>query len=234
MASAWRNQRDDCLAGTAIAHRFTRVRYRRLSEWKHGAHDGPQLADVQHRRNVAELPPIGLDEEQGLLRAFVIGRFDGADNGDEPSAGTQHAPGALQGRAADGVEHHVHVPGDVLEALGVIVDDLLSAESQQEVTILPGRGRQDMGAAPARELNRQDAYRPCAPVNEHALARLQLGPLEPALPGGQRVDRDGRRLDMRQPGRLGYDRGWRRAAEFRGGAPGIPIVHAEYFLADDA
>ena len=45
----------------------------------------------------------------------------------------------------------------------MIVDDLLSAESQQEVTILAGRGRQDMGAAPARELNRQDAYRPCAP-----------------------------------------------------------------------
>src|SRR5262250_3093406 len=158
LASAWRNQRDDCLAGTAIAHRFTRVRCRRLSEWKHGAHDGPQLPGVQHRRNVAELPPIGLDKKQGLLRAFIIGRFDGADNGDESSAGTQHVPGALQGRAADGVEHHVHVPGDVLESLGVIVDDLLSAESQQEVTILAGRGRQDMGAAPARELNREDAH----------------------------------------------------------------------------
>src|SRR6516162_11611709 len=127
LASAWRNQRDDCLAGTAIVHRFTRVRCRRLSEWKHGAHDGPQLPGVQHRRNVAELPPIGLDKKQGLLRAFIIGRFDGADNGDESSAGTQYAPGALQGRAADGVEDHVHVLGDVLEALSVIVDDLLSA-----------------------------------------------------------------------------------------------------------
>src|SRR5262249_51895895 len=97
-----------------------------------------------------------------------------------------------------------------------------------------GRGRQDMGAAPARELNRQDAYRPRAPVNEHALAHLQLGPIKQALPGCQRVDRNGRRLDMGQSGRLGGDRGWRRAAEFRGGALGIPIVHAEYFLADDA
>src|SRR6516225_8172498 len=234
MASAWRNYRDDCLAGTAIAHRFTSVRCRRLSEWKHGAHDGPQLPGVQHRRNVAELPPIGLDKEQGLLRAFIIGRFDGADNGDESSAGSQHAPGSLQGRAADGVEHHVHVLCDVLEALGVIVDDLLSAESQQEVAGATGRGRQDMGAAPARELNREDAYCPRAPVNEHALARLQLDPIKQALPGCQRVDRNGRRLDMGQPGRLGCERGWRRAAEFRGGALGIPIVHAEYFLADDA
>ena len=105
LASAWRNQRDDCLAGTAIAHRFTRVRSRRLSEGKHGAHDGPQLPGVQHRRNVAELPPIRLDKKQGPLRAFVICRFDRADNGDESSAGTQHVPGALQGRAADGVEN---------------------------------------------------------------------------------------------------------------------------------
>src|SRR6516225_3829803 len=224
MASAWRNYRDDCLAGTAIAHRFTRVRRRRLSEWKHGAHDGPQLPGVQHRCNVAELPPIGLDKKQGLLRAFIIGRFDGADNGDESSAGTQHAPGALQGRAADGVE-----------ALGVMVADLLSAELQQEeVAVVTGRSRQDMGAAPARELNREDAYRSRATVNEHALARLQLGPIKQALPGGQRVDRNGRRLDMGQPGRLGCDRGWRRAAEFRSGTLGIPIVHAEYFLADHA
>jgi hypothetical protein len=91
-----------------------------------------------------------------------------------------------------------------------------------------------MGAAPARELNREDAYRPRAPVNEHALARLQLGPLKQALPGCQRVDWDGRCLEMGQPGRLGCDRGRRRAAEFRGGALGIPIVHAEYFLADYA
>src|SRR6516162_9156174 len=234
LASARRNYRDDCLAGTAIAHRFTRVRCRRLSEWKHGAHDGPQLPGVQHRRDVAELPPIGFDKKQGLLRAFIIGRFDGAHNGDESSAGTQHAPGALQGRAADGVEHHVHVLGNVLEALGVIVDDLLSAESQQEVAVVSGRGCQDMGAAPARELNREDSYRPCAPVNEHALARLQVGPLKQALPGCQRVDRDARRLHMGQPGRLGCDRGRRRAAEFRGGALCIPIVHAEYVLTDDA
>src|SRR6516162_6346461 len=191
MASARRNYRDDCLAGTAIAHRFTRVRCRRLSEWKHGAHDGPQLPGVQHRRDVAELPPIGFDKKQGLLRAFIIGRWDGADNGDESSAGTQHVPGALQGRAADGVEHHVHVPGDVLESLGVIVDDLLSAESQQEVTILAGRGRQDMGAAPARKLNRQDAYRPCAPVKDPAPPRWNWGPLKQALPGYQGADRNG-------------------------------------------
>src|SRR5215470_5158881 len=67
LASAWRNQRDDCLAGTAIAHRFTRVRCRRLSEWKHSAHDGPQLPGVQHRRNVAELPPIGLDKNKACF-----------------------------------------------------------------------------------------------------------------------------------------------------------------------
>jgi hypothetical protein len=48
-----------------------------LGEWKHGAHDGPQLAGVQHRRDVAELPPIGLNKKQGLLRAFIIGRCDG-------------------------------------------------------------------------------------------------------------------------------------------------------------
>ena len=80
--------------------------------------------------------------------------------------------------------------------LGVIVDDLLSAESQQEVAVAAGRGCQDMGAAHAGELNRQDAYRPRATVNEHALARLQLGPIKQALPGCQRVDRNGRRLDM--------------------------------------
>src|SRR5947199_2353217 len=39
---------------------------------------------------------------------------------------------------------------------------------------------------------------------------------------------------MGQPGRLGCDRGWRRAAEFRGGALYIPIVHPEYFTTDDA
>ena len=104
MASAWRNYRDDCLAGTAIAHRFTRVRHRGSSEREHGPDNGLQLTSGQHRRNVAELLPIGLDDEQGLLAAFVICRFDGADNGDEPSAGTQHAPGALQGRAADGLD----------------------------------------------------------------------------------------------------------------------------------
>src|SRR5262249_28469652 len=97
LASAWRNQRDDCLAGTAIAHRFTRVGCRRLSEWKHGAHDGPQLARVQHRRDVAELPSVGVDKKQGLLRAFIIDRLDGADNGHEPSAGARHDPRAPQG-----------------------------------------------------------------------------------------------------------------------------------------
>ena len=155
LASAWRNQRDDCLAGTVIAHRFPRECHRRLGEWNHGADHRPQLPGVQHLRDVAELPPIGLDKKQSLLRAFIIGRFDGADNGDEPSAGSQHAPGALQGRAADGVEDHVHVPGDVLEALGVIVDDLLSAESQQEVAVVGGRGCQDMGAGTRVESRRR-------------------------------------------------------------------------------
>src|SRR6516225_5980885 len=59
---AWWNQSDNRLAGTAIAHRFTRVRCRCLSEWKHRAHDGPQLAGVQHRRDVAQLSSIGLDK----------------------------------------------------------------------------------------------------------------------------------------------------------------------------
>jgi hypothetical protein len=45
----------------------------------------------------------------------------------------------------------------------VIVDDLLSAESQQEVAVVAGRGCQDMGAEPARELNREDATAPAPP-----------------------------------------------------------------------
>src|SRR5579864_7320437 len=77
LASAWRDQRDDRLAGTAIAHRFRRVCLCRLSEGNRGADYRPQLAGVQHRRDVAELPPVGLDDEVGLLRTFVIRRLDG-------------------------------------------------------------------------------------------------------------------------------------------------------------
>jgi hypothetical protein len=167
-----------------------------LGEWNYCADYGLQVAGVQHRSNLVKLLPIGFHDEQSLFRAFVICRFDGTGDGDESSAGTKHVPGTLQGRATDGVEHHVDFLGNILESLSVIVDHLLSAELHQEVAIVVGRSRQDMGAAPAGELNREDAHRACAPVYEHALARLQLGTVKQALPGSQRVDRDGRRLHM--------------------------------------
>ena len=76
LASAWRNQRDDSLAGTAIAHRFTRVRCRRLSEWKHGA-----VQEEYGRRvfrpgvAVEDVQVAGLDRPVGHFRRLGHGIY---------------------------------------------------------------------------------------------------------------------------------------------------------------
>jgi hypothetical protein len=90
-----------------------------------------------------------------------------------------------QGVAADGVEHQVGLPRDVLEALRGDVDEPVGTELGDQ----PGRtgtaGAQNAGARVARQLDGQRTHAAGRAMDEHGLPLGEAAVLEQSLPGGQ-------------------------------------------------
>ena len=80
--------------------------------------------------------------------------------------------------AADRIQYHVDVVGDLFKALGRVIDWLIDSELSQQLLIFAGRGRNDIGAFPFCELHSEMAHVAAAAVNENPLSRLKLTEIE--------------------------------------------------------
>src|SRR5262249_45342318 len=109
--------------------RLVRVGLLGLRERKDGAHDGPQHAAIDQRRDLLELAPARLDDEERVPYARLARLLCRRGDGDHPPARPQHVPGARERLAADGIEHDVDVPHAVLETVRAIVDHLVGSET---------------------------------------------------------------------------------------------------------
>src|SRR5215472_11716659 len=108
---------------------------------------------------------------------------------DQYSALAQHPPRTILGLARDQVEDHVDVAHHVLEALLLVVEDLIGTQIASECDVLLRRGCNDLGAPGLGKLHGEvtDAARPT--VDQHALALLESAIAEKALPGGEPGER---------------------------------------------
>ena len=111
----------------------------------------------------------------------------------------------LERLAADGVDGDVHAAavGEAhdrrLEVLGVVVDAVRDARLLQ-AGVLGRAGRaDDLGAAPAAQLERRLAHAARGRVHQHALAAAHVAQVDEHDPGGEVVHRDRRGLLEREP-----------------------------------
>ena len=115
----------------------------------------------------------------------VLGLHSGwHGDGDEGAARAHQFGRSLEDVAADDVEHHVHL-ADVLQIVGVQVEEGLRAEAERDITVVGSAGADHAGAHLSRELDgdRADAAR--GAVNEDGLAGREVGVVEQSLSCGQ-------------------------------------------------
>jgi DNA-binding MarR family transcriptional regulator len=124
---------------------------------------------------------------------------------DQTSLASEQGSRALEELATDGVEHEIDRAEPLVE-LPPAVDYLVRSERACGVERFGRRGRNDVGAAPARQLSRELADTADRSVDQHPLASLEAAVREQALPGTERGQRNGRALDMAERRRLRSER----------------------------
>src|SRR5215469_18831534 len=100
----------------------------RLRQRKDRAHHDPQAAPIDQPRDVLELRPARLHDEEFRADARVGTLFRGGGDGDQTATWPEHLPGAVERLAAHRVENYVHLRCHLLEPLGAVIDDLTGAE----------------------------------------------------------------------------------------------------------
>src|SRR5215813_1261909 len=96
--------------------RLVRVGATRLRQRKDRAHHDPEAAPIDQPRDVLELRPARLHDEECRADAWVGTLFRGGGDGDQTATWPpEHLPGAVERLAAHRVENHVHLRYDVLE-----------------------------------------------------------------------------------------------------------------------
>ncbi len=106
------------------------------------------------------------------------------------------------GVAADGVEHHVHLLGDLFEPGPGVINELVGAQFRHDAGV-DRRGGGDHPRAPGLgQLHREAAYPASGGVDQHDLTGLQLGRVHQRLPGGQCGERYGGGMNKIQRSRF--------------------------------
>lgn len=82
----------------------------------------------------------------------------------------QHLPGAIEYFTTDVVEHQFDVPSDVLEAFGLVVDDVVCAEAAHVFDVSGGHGCEDLGTCLLGVLHGISAESTCRAVDQNSLA----------------------------------------------------------------
>jgi hypothetical protein len=115
----------------------------------------------------------------------VLGLHSGwHGDGDEGAARAHQFGRSLEDVAADDVEHHVHL-ADVLQMVGVQVEEGLRAEAERDITVVGSAGADHAGAHLSRELDGDRAGAAPGAVNEDGLAGREVGVVEQSLSCGQ-------------------------------------------------
>ena len=112
-------------------------------------------------------------------------------DGDQQAAGAQDADRLAADRAADGVQHDVHVAERLGEVDAAVVDDLVGAEAPDEVVLGGARRAGDVGAASLGDLDRQVADAASARVDQDSVTGPTWAVSTRALPGGETGEREG-------------------------------------------
>src|SRR5579862_861398 len=132
---------DDGLSGDPLG----RVEGRdSIVEGRDGANVRPQSFVPHSLNHLAELGPVGLDDEVDgrAIRGPRLGR---PDDGHECSSRPDQARGALPDVTAYDVEHHVDA-ADVLKRVALEVDELLRAEVESRPPVGRASGADDVRA----------------------------------------------------------------------------------------
>src|SRR5262249_5796433 len=125
-------------------------------------------------------------------RRFALG--DGPRQADLDSRGLQYLPGPFARVAADCVQDHINIVDHLLKLRLLIVNDLIRAEAEQEVTVFRRCGSDHISAAPVSDLNSKGSDPASGSMDQHALTRRQTRVIEEGLPDRQRGKWDGRSL----------------------------------------
>ncbi len=78
----------------------------------------------------------------------------------------------------------------VLEGCGSVIDELISSQFAQEITIARGSGRDDMRPSKSGQLDDEDAHATRTSMDQDALPSDQARVFKEALPGGQSGQRN--------------------------------------------
>jgi hypothetical protein len=121
----------------------------RLGKRSHGADDGVEPSGPEALGEVGQPGAVGFDDEED--GSPVLGLHGGCHgDGDEGSARAYQFGRSLEDVAADDVEHHVHL-ADVLQIVGVQVEEGLRAEAERDITVVGPAGADHAGAHLSRE-----------------------------------------------------------------------------------
>ena len=179
---------------------------------------GRRPAAVEQRRDLRELRAVGLDDEVHAGDTARLRRLLG--HRDEPATLAHHARGAGEPLAARGVEDEVEGFDARVPRPGRVVDDDVGAELPCALHAARRRRRGHVGAVAGGQRRGELADTAGGPVDEHPLARGEPAVLEQPLPGAERRERHGRRLDVAERTRLGRE----QLGRDRGVVGGDPVA----------
>ena len=175
-----------------------------VGEREDEAHHGQHVPGVHQLGQLGQLVAVGPHQHPLGPHAVLSGLLGGvAPDGHQHAAWPQHADRALEDLSSHGVEDDVEVGHDLLEALAGVVHHLVGSEGAQEVGVVGRGSADDASTLPLGELDGDVAHAPGGGVDEQALARLEVGGLEQALPGGEGDEGQGRRPHVVDGGGLG-------------------------------
>src|SRR5262245_12717996 len=156
-ASMWlrglSGRRNSCPASRSRTNADDRLALASLGpvEGGDGVVEGRDLADVRSQPSVTHPPDdltqlgtIGHDNEvdRQAVGGPCLGR---AGDGHQRSPGSNHARGPLPDVAAEDIEDQIDV-ADVLQGVGLQIDELLRAEVERRLTVGSASGADDVGA----------------------------------------------------------------------------------------
>jgi len=132
---------------------------------------------------VRQPAPVRLDDEEDRP---AVGRphLRRAHDRDQRATGAYQRGRPFEDLAADHVEHHVDLTG-VLQPVGLQVHERVRTQAQGRFPVPGPAGSDHAGAQLVRQLHRDRPDATRRPVDQDGLARLEVGVVEQALPGGQ-------------------------------------------------
>src|SRR6266550_8839214 len=109
-----------------------------IVEGRDGADVSPQSSVPHTLDDLAQLGPIGLDNEvdRQAVRGPCLAR---PDDGHQRSSGSNQARGPLPDVAADEIEHQIDA-ADIFQSVVLEVDELLRAEVERRLTVYGASG----------------------------------------------------------------------------------------------